>query len=113
MSAAEDVHAVHCLGPGGRVGIPRGGRGAAWGDLLPGIALRGPKSPDLLMPSWTATARERKTAAGARDLATHHIISAAHVRMPCSRLISAESHPRRPASTSEAKAAAGSHRFIN
>ena len=99
--AAEDVHAVNCVGPGGLVPPPRDGRGAAWADLLPRVALRGPKSPDLLMPSWTATARERKTAAGARDLATHHIISA-HVRMPCSRLISAESHPRRPASTSKA-----------
>ena len=36
---AEDVQPIRRVGPGGHVKVASGGRGAAWGDLLPGVAL--------------------------------------------------------------------------
>ena len=49
--AAEDVQPIGCVGPASRVEFPHRGRGTGRADLLPGVALHGPKSLD----------KERKT----------------------------------------------------
>ena len=46
IPTAEDVQPIGSGGPGTCVVIPRGGRRAAWADLLPGVALHSPKSAD-------------------------------------------------------------------
>ena len=49
---AEDVEPIGGVGPSTCGGPPRSGRGAARGDLLPGVALRGTESNGSLSVEW-------------------------------------------------------------